>query len=343
MPVRILICYKNFTKDTSVSHVGLGITAANTAKTLSEHGYYARALPIFGADDLGAHIHTQENTSRAITHVVIMAQWIPSLVIAKLVRAYPHIKFAQTCHSNPGFLAAEPPAISLLRRYIDLETGTPNFHVAGNNMRLVMALQNAYGRPITYLPNLYYIHGHEPIHRHHWRGGTLKVGIYGSHRPYKNMSTAVLAALELTHFLKCNTEIWMNTGRTDGAGTAVYRTAVAWTEYLPHVKLKDYPWSSWPDFKRQVAMMNIMLAPSYTETFNNTTADGICEGTPSVVSPAIEWCPESWKAEPDDPTEIATVARRLLMDPFAAQEGFKALSAYIKNGLPYWVKFLDRL
>lgn len=341
MTPRLLLCYKNFSKDTSVSHIGLGITCANTAKTLNKHGYNAQALPIFGADDLAKYLYSQEHTHRPVTHVVIAAQWIPAEIIARLVRQFNHIKFAQTCHSNPGFLAAEPPAITLLRKYIDLETGVTNFVAAGNNMRLVMGLQNAYGRPITYLPNLYYVHGHEPIHRHHWRGGLLKIGVYGSLRPYKNMSTAILAAIELTQALKCRSEIWMNSGRTDGAGNVIHRTAVAWTQGLPNVRLKEYPWSSWPDFKRQVGMMDIMLSPSYTETFNNVTADGICEGTPSVVSPAIEWAPPSWKAEPDDPTGVATVARRLLHDHHASDEGFKALTSYIRDGIPHWRRFLD--
>lgn len=337
----ILLCYKNFSKDCSVSHIGLGVTAAYTAKTLCHNGYFAQAMPIYGADDLTTYLLAQEKGSNPVTHVIIMAQWIPTKFLAVLARQFPLIKFAQNCHSNVAFLQAEPPAIDLLRQCIDLETGTTNFHASVNNIRLCRALQNMYGRPITYLPNLYWTHGNEPIHRPQWNGGTLRIGAFGSLRIYKNFSTAIAASIELTNVLKCHSEIWINSGRDDGAGNVVYRTALSWTRGLPNVTLKELHWASWPEFKRMVGSMNILMQPSFTETFNNVTADGIVEGTPSVVSESIEWCPASWKAEPDDSSEVAGVARRLLFDPHAARDGYKALQTYVKNGLPQWKQYLE--
>jgi len=338
---RLLLCYKNFSKDCSVSHIGLGVTAAYTAKTLTNLGFSAQAFPTFGSDDLTTFLLAQEKAGKPVTHVDIMAQWIPTKNLALLARQFPHIQFAQTCHSNVGFLCAEPPAIDLLRRAIDLEVGLPNFKAASNNLRLCRALQAMYGRPITYLPNLYYLHGQEPIHRPRYNGGMLKIGAFGSLRIYKNFSSAIASAIELTNQLKCHSEIWINSGRNDGAGNVVYRTAVAWTHGLSNVTLKQLPWTSWPEFKRIVGTMNLLLQPSYTETFNNVTADGIVEGTPSVVGPSIEWAPKSWQAEPDDSTEIAGVGRRLLYDPTAPQEGYQALQNYVKVGIPHWVKFLE--
>lgn len=336
--MRLLICYKNFSKDCSVSHVGLGVTANYTAKTLTHHGMYAQALPIFGADDLTTFIRSQQDTL-PVTHVVICAQWISSYHLARLTRNFPQIQFALNCHSNVGFLQAEPPAIELVRQAIDLETGTSNFHASSNNLRLCKALQGMYGRPITYLPNLYYLHGHEPVSRPAWNGGTLRIGAFGSLRIYKNFSTAVAASVELISRLKCHGEIWINSGRDDGTGNVVKRTAKSWTHGLPNITLKELHWASWPEFKRMVGSMNLLMQPSYTETFNNVTADGICEGTPSVVSESIEWAPHSWKAEPDDSSHVASVARRLLFDPYASHDGYEHLKAYVKQGIPHWKKF----
>jgi hypothetical protein len=86
--------------------------------------------------------------------------------------------------------------------------------------------------------------------------------------------------------------------------------------------------------------MNLCLQPSYTETFNNVTADAICEGTPSVVGESIEWVPEYWKADADDSSSVASVGRRLLTDPRAAQDGFESLQRYVRHGIPHWRKFL---
>lgn len=341
MKQRLLICYKNFSKETAVSHVGLGVTAAYTAKTLVAAGYHAEALPIFGADDLGDFIASQENGPRPVTHVVICAQWIASHSMAVLVRRFTHITFALNCHSNVAFLQAEPAAIRLVREAIDLEMGVSNFHASSNNARLVTALEGMYGRPVTYLPNLYYLHGNEPIHRPLWNGGTLRIGAFGSLRVYKNFSVAIAAAIELTNQLKCHSEIWINSGRDDGAGNVVHRTAVEWTRGLHNVTLKHFPWASWPEFKRMIGTMNVLLQPSFTETFNNVTADGIAEGVPSVVGEAIEWTPHSWRANVDDSPAVAQVARRLLTDHHAAHDGYKSLKAYVETGLHHWKRFLE--
>lgn len=337
----LIIVYKNFSKECNISHIGMGVTAAYTAKTLSQNGYFAEARPMHGADDLTTYLEEQDLGTRPVTHVVICAQWIPAKNLALMARQFPYIKFAVNCHSNVGFLQAEPNAIKLVRDAIDLETQLPNFYASSNNARLVRALQNMYGRPVTYLPNLYNTTGQEFMFRPSFGGsGVLKIGAFGSHRIYKNFSTAIAASIELINQLKIHGEIWINSGRTDGAGSVVYNTAVAWTRGLPNVTLKEFPWASWPEFKRQVGAMDLLMQPSYTETFNNVTADGICEGVPSVVGSSIEWVPDYWKADVDNSSNVADVGRRLLANPLAARDGLEALKQYVKNGLPYWQEFL---
>jgi hypothetical protein len=339
---RILICYKNFSKECNVSHIGLGVTAAYTAKTLVTQGYDAQARPIFGADDLWKFLEAEEKLDRLITHVVICAQWIPTIWLAKLCRRFIHTKFALNCHSNVAFLQAEPPAISKVREAIDLESGVHNFYASGNNLRFCHAVSAAYDKPITFLPNLYYLSGRESICRPTWNGGTLRIGAFGSHRTYKNFSTAVVAAIILSQQLRVPLELWVNGGRNDGDGSVVWRTAVAWTEKLPNVELKTLPWATWPEFQRWVGSMHLLLQPSFTETFNNVTADGLARGTASVVSDCIDWVPDSWKADHDDALDVAGVARRLLTDPRAVKEGYNALSTYVEQGLIAWKKFLER-
>ena len=230
-PYHLLLCYKNFSKECHVSHIGLGVTAAYTAKELMKAGIFTQALPTFGADDLEKYLHLQENKPGPVTHVLIMAQWIPTRNLALLVRKFPHIVFGLKCHSNAAFLGAEPPAIHLLREAIDLEQAHPNFYACCNNQRLSQDLFGMYGHPVQYLPNLYYMHGSEPVNRPIYNGGLLKIGIFGSQRIQKNMSTAVAAAILLTSQLKVHSEIWMNGGRSDGAGNIVL-IALRWHGHI---------------------------------------------------------------------------------------------------------------
>ena len=86
-------------------------------------------------------------------------------------------------------------------------------------------------------------------------------------------------------------------------------------------------WQSWPKFRKTVAHMHLLLQPSYTESFNMVTADGVAEGVPSVVSEAIDWAPEDWKADVDDVLDIARTGRKLLFDPRAAHDGLARFEA----------------
>ena len=70
------------------------------------------------------------------------------------------------------------------------------------------------------------------------------------------------------------------------------------------------------------------------------TADGVAEGVPSVVSEAIDWAPDAWKADVDNVVEIARVGRHLLNDPRAAHEGLRALRSFVADGICAYRQFL---
>jgi hypothetical protein len=86
--------------------------------------------------------------------------------------------------------------------------------------------------------------------------------------------------------------------------------------------------------------MNLLLQPSFTESFNMVTADGVSAGVPSVVSDAIEWVPAHWQAKADDALDIANKAAALLHDPTAAAEGWRSLQAHNAQGIRAWHKHL---
>jgi hypothetical protein len=86
--------------------------------------------------------------------------------------------------------------------------------------------------------------------------------------------------------------------------------------------------------------MHLLIQPSYTESFNMVTADGVAEGVPSVVSHAIDWAPSHWKASVDDVREIARVGRYLLSDPHGPADGLAALIRHNREGLESWKRYL---
>ncbi len=63
------------------------------------------------------------------------------------------------------------------------------------------------------------------------------------------------------------------------------------------------------------------------------TADGVAEGVASVVSEAIDWAPNDWKADVDDVLDISRVGRRLLCDSAAVDDGLRALQQQTATGV----------
>ena len=333
MPV--VLAYKNFAANRNISHIGLGVTALNTSKYLRDAGIAAEVRAITGVEDLRAGLR-----KNPASHVVVSAPWIPTIELAQLCAEFSETQFAVVCHSNLGFLQADPNAMRLVREGLELRRTAWNFRMAANCERLSRWVWTAYGTPCTELPNLYHLDGVAP-RRERYCGGTLRIGAFGATRALKNLLTAAGAALEIASGLRADLEFWISSGRNEGAGSVV-ESVRQMMQGLPHAKLIENGWQTWPQFRQTVRHMHLLLQPSYTESFNVVTADGVAEGIPSVVSDAIQWAPRGWKAAVDDAGAIAKTGRKLLKSRWAPRAGRMALEAHNRRGFGLWEQFLSK-
>jgi hypothetical protein len=336
---RVILAYKNFAANRNISHIGLGVTALNTAKFFRSHLIACDVWAVVSSNEIRTRLSTLPGLP--VTHVVISAPWISTLELAGLAADFPNTQFLVTCHSNLGFLQADPNAMRLVREGLDLQRQTWNFRIAANNRRLVNWMEDAYGCPATWAPNLYYLDKSSHTPRAPYCGGVVRIGAFGATRPLKNFMTAAGAAVEIASHMRADTELWMSSGRNEGGGS-VMEAIRQMTAGLPHFRVVETGWQSWPQFRQTVRHMHLLLQPSYTETFNVVTADGIAEGVASVVSEAIEWAPESWKARVDDVDHIARTGVRLIKDKSAPRRGLRALEAYNKEAFQGWRHLLSQ-
>lgn len=332
----LALCYKNFAANANISHIGLGVSALNTAKVLKRHGVAVRAFAINSVTDLEAYL----SKNPATTHVVISAAWIPALDLGKLVIGHPGIEFAVNIHSNVGFLQADSNGVDLLGRYVHLQKELLNFRVSGNSTEFTGWLTEAYTIPSLHLPNLYDLDSTVMLNKPLYNGGTIRIGAFGACRPLKNFMTAAAAAISISKELRVPVDFWMNAGRPDGGGS-IERAIAALFKQQRNVKLNLFSWSAWPQFLDFIESLHLMMQMSYTESFNMVTADGISRGVPSVVSSAVKWAPRNWMAEADDPLDVARTGRALITDPHAAIDGVMALERHNQDGLYEWLAFLD--
>lgn len=345
--IRLVLAYKNFAAHAGISHIGLGISCENIAKVLKYHGIQAETIAVRNGIELRQYLNTQRSLFVAghqvkpVTHVVVSAPWIDTNGLRSLCKLFPEIEWAMNCHSNVGFLQADRNGIKLIQEAIDLEEELKNFSVAGNSKKYCRWIHEGYLAPCEWLPNLYYLDRHVDTHRPSWAGGILRIGAFGATRVLKNFPTAVAAALIIKQQLKADVEIWLNSAR-DGKGSdgTVFTAGRQMIEPIPGITFKFLPWAAWPAYQRVIGNMNLLLQPSYTESFNMVTADGISQGVPSVVSDAIDWAPRNWQCEVDNTFEIAERGRQLLLDPCAAKEGYWALIDHNQKGIAQWIGYL---
>lgn len=322
----------------SACHVGMGVTACNAALSLREARIPADFFPVRNGEFLWQKLNGEWSK---YTHVILCAPYIDATFLRKLVRAFPEKHFALVYHSNLGFLAVDRFAARSLSEFLKLEQECANFVTASNSEELANAITEATGRTLTHLPNLYHLPHTTRRLRERWAPGmVLHVGLFGAARVLKNWLTAAAATMILQRALEAEVHLHVSTGRDEGAAG----TRESLSDLLslnPSVRLVEVPWLSVDDFRRYLYGMDLLLQPSFTETFNNVTADGCACGVPTIVSDAIDWAPGEWVAKADSATAIAEAACRVLRDKRAARKGWEALDRYNRGALAAWLNWLE--
>ncbi len=334
--VRLALVFKDFAAWVRSSCVGLNVAGYTTAKVLRQHGIETVVFPVrHNVDIVEAMDAYNESHTAPLTHVVISAPWLSVYDLINLIENFKNTQFVILSHSNVGFLQADPEGVMLLRQYHELAETHRNLKVGGNSEKFVKWMQEAYGHDSILLPNLYPLPDNPKDKR--WDGKSpLKIGAFGAVRPYKNFMTAAGAAIVIHRFLNVPVELHMSTGGEGGTTEAIEQMCAN----VHGVTLIKHEWQFWDKFIQLVSKMDLLLQVSYTESFNLITADGIAVGVPSVVSTAIEWAPQTWKADSDNVIDVARVGLRLLRGQ-NRDDGFIALQEHNEWGLSFWIAFLS--
>ena len=336
--MRVLICFKNPKIDAPTAcHQGLGITALNTSMALREMRISADALPVANGENLWQRLAGDWNW---YTHVVLSAPFIDAPYLRRLFANFPDKRFSLIYHSNLGFLSQDRFAVKSLRPYLELES-LGNFTLASNSSELVDGLTAA-GSHILYLPNLYHLPHRTRRTRQPWQPCmALEVGLFGAARVLKNWLTAGVAAMIIQRRTGVDVRLHVSSIRDEGAA-ATRENLADLIALNPRVRLIEVPWMESDYFKRYLYGMDLMLQPSFSESFNNVTAEGVACGVPSVVSDAVTWAPRAWKAKSDSAVSVAEAGLALLRDQSAVSDGWWALEAHNTLAAERWKEWLGR-
>lgn len=330
----VLLIYFSF-RSSQFSHAGLGVNAMHTLRVLRRQQVRTDAMGVKSPDEIEHWLLANPSVS----HVVIEAPWIKTDRLTAMVTKFPAVHFLVRCHSQIGFLQVEAGAVALLREQLVLQEDVPNLTMSANSKKLTEFIHDVYKSRCLYLPNLYDAERVRTKRAEAHDHRELRIGSFGALRLLKNHATAAAAALTIARERNANLKFWLSVNREEH-GKGVLQAIRNMYSGLPWATLVESPWEPWANFRQTVAHMDLCLQGSFTETFNIVSADAAAEGVPSVVSPAIEWCPDTWKADPDTIEEMSHVGSMLLSSHTAVAAGQKALSAFCKEATACWLNYL---
>jgi glycosyltransferase involved in cell wall biosynthesis len=340
--VAVALCFKDFAFWSGYSSVGLNVAAVKTAEELRSHGIHVDVVGVKDNVELFNQIcyidaKRKEHGHGPLTHIVILAPWITPLDLQALIKWFPNKEFTVKSHCNVAALYGDYRGIGNFRNYADLMNDFPNLTISGNSESFVSWFSEAYGVNTFLLPDLYpvdYVNRDETTHRPH-----LRFASFGALRPEKNIPSAVAAGILIQQRLQTEVSFHINIGG-ETKGKEIIHTIDEMSQGIPGFTVVKHKWMPWSDFVRLVRTMDLLFQPSFTESFNIVTADGVSVGVPSVVSSAVRWVPDSWKANPDSPNDLADTGIALLEDPEAWREGHHALRHHNSKGVRLWKNYL---
>ena len=331
--LNVKIIYKNF-QAFGLCHIGLGVGGMMTEKVLNAHNIPTQLHGITKPSDIDAIL---SSGGPPVTHIIIEAPWIPVDEIAKLCNKHRNTQFIVRSHSQIAFLQVDHKAFQLIREYGHLEEHTTNFKLAVNNKFIGNFVQEGYHKHCLFLPNLYW---DDRVCIKHWRAphNRVKCGSFGALRLQKNHTTSAGAALILGQMFGYDIQFYMNSARDEHTGV-LNIVKDMFTEF-PNIEFKTVPWQPWAKFRHHIEHLDVHFQLSATESFNITCADAVSVGVPCVVGPAIDWLPDDWKVNIDDPMAAAIKANQLMHDPHAGAKGKAALTKYSNEAVRIWLNYL---
>jgi len=280
--------------------------------------------------------------------VVIEALWVTPEKMTELHNLHPGVIFVIRVHSNLPFLSNEGIAIAWIKAYDKIK----NVFVSFNNLETSYDFVNI-GFENLYLQNIY---GTEFSYRaapqdvlelarasKSKRKRNIKIGCFGAIRPLKNQLIQSVAAIGYADSIDATLSFYINSSRVEQNGQSTLANIRALFNNTRHI-LVEVGWLEHADFIDLVKTMDLGMQVSLTESFNIVTADFAASGVPIIVSPEIDWMPDTCKVTPYSVYSIMNkIDQALTYRHFFSTQAVMKLYKYNAQAISNWNMFFKNV
>lgn len=296
-------------------------------------------------------------TQHRPTHVIIEAFWVTPAKFAELQKIHKTVKWFVRNHSKADFAAQEGMIYEWTIAYEKL-----GVHVGYNLWSAKETADDGLNKPFNlpealYFPNVYYPRNDAHENRHHVRklGPVVHVGCFGAVRPLKNQIQQFLAAIGFANKYNRYLKFYINNTRTESGGAPILkslRAIGAELELSGKGKLIEIPWQNHAEFLDTIALMDVVMQVSYSETFNIVAADAVSNNVPVVVSDEVFWASSDKCLDPRSqvtvkPSDVKGMTEAL--EVLASNDKlrnkilnaqFEGIEKYNEESIIHWERFL---
>lgn len=309
---------------------GLRNSAQFVSDMLNANGIASRVVIVVDNNSID-----REVSKFKATHVFIEALWVVPEKFDVLVKLHPNVKWIVRIHSEIPFLAEDGIAVDWIKKYVQ----HVNVSVAANSLRGQSDLEDAVGEAIEYLPNFYPM-VFAPALPLAFPKQTVNIACFGAIRPLKNQLSQAIAAMQFANERGLELNFHINSDRVEHPGESILKNLRSLFANTKH-NLIEHPWVEHPVFLQLIALMDLAMSVSFTETFSITTADAVSQAVPIVTSAEITWSNKKNQADPTNVDDIVEKIENALInrkrDILANQDGLEDFS---EASQAIWLNFL---
>lgn len=322
-PLILFIIKKSHYADGDVQiSSGLLNSAIFVVSMLAAEGNRVKLVQAIDGNSIDALV-TAERPAR----VVLEAIWVTPDKLAQLKKLHPSIRWTVRVHSEFPFLANEGMAMEWLDAFtkMGVEVGF-NSHISVDDF-------SAIGQSV-WLPNYYPLRKPRSSKPH---DSILDVGCFGAIRPLKNQLEQAIAAIRFSQERHRPLRFHINGGRVEQQGANNLKNIRAVMQ-ASGSELVLHDWMPHEEFLELIAMMDVCLQVSLSESFCIVASDATSIGVPLVGSEAIRWLPRLSIADPSSSTSILQAMRRA--GPITVELNQEALRDYLEDAVEAWNKWI---
>ena len=288
---RVLFICKKRNDAYGKKSIGLYTSAKFIANYLNHHHIDSKVVLVDDSNGIDREVHNYKPT-----HVVLHALWVPPYKMEELLNLYKNIKWQVRIHSKIPFLAHEGMAMEWIKKYQDLSHAVYNLILTTNSEEAQYGLSQILNMTVLNLPNIYCPEA-TSLPDVKVENDYLDIGCFGAIRPFKNHLIQAMVAMKFGDDEDMTVNFHVNSDRTEQHGEPVLKNLRALFAGSRH-NLVEHPWVEHCDFLHDIAKMDLGMQVSLSETYNIVAADFVHVGVPIIVSPEIDWMPDSTKADP---------------------------------------------